>query len=711
MNKIKLGLIGISTCLLISNILYAQKKEIITYEYGNAEVLSTLNFTERANYELEHPVNTKRRLMPVEEEQEKDFNRGMQPTPDPLLVRRINRATARQIGETNYSAYLPGSKPPADTFISTISSGSFIPPDTHGGVDSNYCITAINSNIRIQRKNGTNVSNVSLDFWWSSMLGSGNGTFDPRVHYDPYARRWIMVAVAYGQAANSQLMISVSQTSNPTGTWNRFKVLVDPTGKSWLDFPNVGFNGKWVVVTGNFFQNTSGGATGAVAYVFDKAAMMANTGAPYTKISASSSFTLCPALTYDSTEANIFIVNMYDNSPGQLRLRKITGPVGAPVLSSSIGFPTSAITWASRAPGGNDFAKQLGSTEKIQTNDDRITNLVQRNGKLWCAHTIFRPNPGTATRSAVMWWQLDTTANPLQNGIIDDPATPSFYCFPSISVNKNDDAVVGFANMSANIHPSAAYAMRYSSDPLDSMRPLFTYRHGKNTYVQRFGGTENRWGDYSSTCIDPSNNVDFWTIQESVPASANLWDTWWARIAVCPANAVFSISSHMKNINETDTFTFTGTAPTGTTYAWDFGTSAIPATSTTAGPVNVKWTTTGWKKITLTVSTGTCSTTFLDSVLVRNAAAVKEIIPTGQAIEVVPNPNNGVFEIVLTKPVEQPVTIKLISMEGRTVYTNQFTPSNDNRISVPDINLPAGVYIVNVYFDEEMISQKLTINK
>ena len=50
-----------------------------------------------------------------------------------------------------------------------------------------------------------------------------------------------------------------------------------------------------------------------------------------------------------------------------------------------------------------------------------------------------------------------------------------------------------------------------------------------------FGAGENRWGDYSSTVLDPENEDIFWTIQEwgSDPAAfaSGLGDTWSTQIS------------------------------------------------------------------------------------------------------------------------------------------------------------------------------------
>jgi len=48
------------------------------------------------------------------------------------------------------------------------------------------------------------------------------------------------------------------------------------------------------------------------------------------------------------------------------------------------------------------------------------------------------------------------------------------------------------------------------------------------------GGTDNRWGDYSATVVDPADNVTFWTLQEYAQThdpvtGASRWGTWWGK--------------------------------------------------------------------------------------------------------------------------------------------------------------------------------------
>jgi beta-glucanase (GH16 family) len=60
-------------------------------------------------------------------------------------------------------------------------------------------------------------------------------------------------------------------------------------------------------------------------------------------------------------------------------------------------------------------------------------------------------------------------------------------------------------------------------------------------------------------------------------------------------------------------------AVAGTTYSWDFGAGAVPATANTAGPHTVYYTTPGWKTTTLTLNAGVSSRTKTNYVYVSTA--------------------------------------------------------------------------------------------
>jgi hypothetical protein len=177
----------------------------------------------------------------------------------------------------------------------------------------------------------------------------------------------------------------------------------------------------------------------------------------------------------------------------------------------------------------------LSIPNRVSVGDDRILGACIRNGKFYCCHAAMLPTGGPA-RSAVQWWEVDVaTWTVLNIGRIDDPTGAISYSAPSIAVNSQNDLLIGHTAFARNIHPSGAYTLRTAGTP-----PLASniFASGRNRYFKTFGGASNRWGDYSHAQVDPTNDLDFWTVQEFAGAQADTWATMWAHVAIPSAGTV-----------------------------------------------------------------------------------------------------------------------------------------------------------------------------
>ncbi|GEM_PF-610230 len=407
-----------------------------------------------------------------------------------------------------------------------------IPPDVQGAVGPNHVMTTLNSQIRIQDKSGTVISTVNSDLFWAS-LGHPN-SFDPRILYDSYTNHWVFVSDANPVAASSAILIGVSASDDPTGTWNLFSVDLDGTNLKWGDYPCIGINKDWIVVQVNMYSMLNVFSNSNI-YIFKKSDLYADIGATHSLVSLDMSYggTQVPALTYDNSLSTIYMIqdwNGNSSGTGYLRLYTITGTVGAEIVTAGAFIPT-ANPWQEFSSGSDNFAPQLGTSQKFNANDARMQYLIYRNGSLWTTHTIFMPEVGTTTRSSIQWWELSTTGTILQRSRLDDVTNTNFYSFPSIAVNSSDDVILGYSKFSASMYASAYYTYRSSADAINTMRDEGVLKAGENTYFKTFGGTENRWGDYTTACVDPTNDIDMWTLGQYAATPANRWGTWWGRVA------------------------------------------------------------------------------------------------------------------------------------------------------------------------------------
>lgn len=410
--------------------------------------------------------------------------------------------------------------------------GSVTPPDTQGTVGPNHLMAVLNSNVTIETRAGIILSSIPIASFWSS-LGGINEAFDPRVLFDAHSNRWIISAGANAASPTAYVLIGVSQTNDPTGAWNLYKVKLDANGASWADYPTLGFNGDWIVLQTNVFTVSEGAYLGSYIYAFDKADLYAGGAGQYTVFHDPTGFTDYPAVTHDNTLATEYLVRNWNGANGQLRVSTITGSIGAEVLTTGVAFPKAAKAWQDSA--AENFAPQLGSSARIDTDEDRIENCVYRNGSLWAAQTVYFPATGTPTRSSAQWWQINTASGSLgvvqQLGKRDDPSGQFDYAFPTLDVNANDDMMIGYSRFGASQYASANYSYRRHTDPPNTLEADTVFKAGEAPYFKDFGTGDNRWGDYSNVAVDPINDIDLWTIQEYA-ATGNTWGTWWGTIAL-----------------------------------------------------------------------------------------------------------------------------------------------------------------------------------
>ena len=316
------------------------------------------------------------------------------------------------------------------------------------------------------------------------------------------------------------------------------------------------------------FPIAAGPNPGMQMWVIDKSTALAGVALTVKNFAPgfTNNSTMIPAVTHDATEQNLYLVNTgFTASAGTvdlITLSQITGTAANPIWSTvpdAAGpFPGSGIfvaptpynTTLSQISGcGGDIvcAQQRGSTKLISAGDSRVINALVRNGKLWFSHAAGLPNePAVAVREASFWYEvtpalLNTTANPvIQSGVIDPGISGGAIAYPSIAVNKNNDAVVGLSRMGPNRFIEAGFVSRLASDAPGTMSPVRVSKPGEASYFKNVNGGANRWGDYSATMVDPIDNTTFWTIQEYAATADPIslrdrWATWWEKVILQPA--------------------------------------------------------------------------------------------------------------------------------------------------------------------------------
>jgi hypothetical protein len=448
---------------------------------------------------------------------------------------------------------LPGADPqraalpspaPSASFVAHLdapragTSTSVIPPDTNGAVGLTKLMVSLNNNYVIEDKaTGAVLSTVSTPTFWAA--SGARDPFDPKTLYDPYNNRWLVSAVSDPGTSTSSILLGISDTPDPSGGWHLYRFDADSGNALWADFPAFGFNKNLVAVHVNMFSNANNAfSQGRLLVVGYPSLRNHSPSAGYTV--GLPSFTTQPAVTYSPTESTLFGVEHLGSASGTYRFWAVTGLTAVTLVG---GAPKTNPLGPWTIPGSANILPQIGGDE-IDSGDARVSNAVFRNGGIYYAQTIGLPaggTPGYPTRTAVQWVELDRNGRFVQGGRVADPAATEtngghWYAYPAISVNDANDVLVGFSEFESDDFADAGYALHAGSDSAGTMREPVTLKQGEGIYWKTFNGTRNRWGDYSSVQVDPSNDHDLWTIQEFADDpyasgdGSGRWGTWWGKV-------------------------------------------------------------------------------------------------------------------------------------------------------------------------------------
>ncbi|NJL84817.1 MAG: hypothetical protein HC886_00680 [Leptolyngbyaceae cyanobacterium SM1_1_3] len=230
-------------------------------------------------------------------------------------------------------------------------------------------------------------------------------------------------------------------------------------------------------------------------------------------------FSLQPAINLDNSSAAILLSS--SNAKG-LKPSVVEGDIASPSLNTE----KPAIALKPYSPALS--ADQPGPKQNLETGGDRLsTHTVTQNGAIWGVQTVQQDG-----KAALRWFEIDALSGQLlQEGLIADPEN-DFY-FGSIAVNDYADVVIGFNASGPNQFVSAYAITGQTTGSTTTFTAPLLLKAGVSDYEVTFGAGRNRWGDYSTTVVDPADPLTFWTFQEYVSAE-DRWSTQVTELKLSP---------------------------------------------------------------------------------------------------------------------------------------------------------------------------------
>lgn len=492
-----------------------------------------------------------------EDEEMNPLNTGDYAKPDPNAPQQTDGALQSSFGpDGHFKINIPA---PILTFEGVgVNGGS--PPDTNGAVGPNDYVQTVNVRARIFDKAGVPRGPSFLLSTLLRPLGgvcAGNDNGDPIAVYDRIANRWVLTQFAFTSTSTPPYhqCVAVSKTSDPTGAYWAYDFITPGN-----EFPDYGKMGAWS--DGYYFtdrQFTNGTAfNGHGAFAFERAKMLV--GDPtasyiYFNVSptvSNSSSGMIPSdyngLTPPPAGApNVFSI-FNDDSNGDaldaLRLFNFHADFATPANSTFLERPESPLPVAAfdaRNPSGRADIEEPApatTTDYVDSIGDRLMlrlQYINRAGTetLTTCHTVnagILPAPGinptvAEYKAATRHYILQKTS-PGGSYTVLDQATFSPDAnerwMGSTAVDNAGNLAVGYSISSTSVFPSINYAGRLATDPPNMLTGEQTMFAGTGSQL----ATTNRWGDYSSMSLDPSDDATFWFTSEYYTTSgAALWHT------------------------------------------------------------------------------------------------------------------------------------------------------------------------------------------
>jgi hypothetical protein len=468
---------------------------------------------------------------------------------------------------------------------------SLEPPDQAFCVGNGYAVESVNTALRVySAASGAPLTGViALNQFFgltpevirTAPVTFGDFTSDPKCLYDSASGRFFLTVLQLDVAPStgaftgpSSVRIAVSQTGNPTGEWNLFKLDTTDDGTHGTpkhancpclgDQPLIGLNKDAFFISTNEFPQFVNGFNGAQVYAVSKQDLLNANGRQHgvVHIDAGSIpapdggiwYSLQPANAPpntkgdgDANDTEFFVSALDFNSTLDNRIAvwalTNTSKVGDDD-SSDVNLENTLVSTETYGQPPNARQKSgpgIFQPELLNANDDRMNQVVYANGNLYSGvNTVL--GTGNTARAGIAYFVVKpslhgdrVSASITNQGYVSAPGNDVL--FPSIGVNNAGDGFMGFTLAGPDYFPSSAYATIGASGPAG---PVTISKAGvapEDGFTGAVPGGVARWGDYSASYADEYGNI--WVATESIPSTtartalAN-WGTFITRLTPSP---------------------------------------------------------------------------------------------------------------------------------------------------------------------------------
>jgi hypothetical protein len=401
------------------------------------------------------------------------------------------------------------------------------PADPNGDVGLNHYVQTVNNAFGVWDKSGNllygPVDNKTI---FASFPGPWNNNYwsDPVFKYDQLADRWVIISMSFGGNLGPPYytMAAVSTASDPLGSYYCYFFQFTHLN----DYPKLSVWSDGYYITYNFWHYSSYSFLYSQVTVADRDAML----------SGSSQVTTIDFQVPNTANARFF--------PLSSDLRGTDVPAGSPCYVVTAANHDSINPWHFTldvfafetdwtSPANSSFtlvsqfdlglfepmidfgpgAPQLGNPINVITIPIYLMypltyRLFSDHEAMVCCHTIWDGDihyiKWYELRNEQSGWYIYQTGNYFQDDV--------HRFMPSISINGKGDIGLGYSACNEWMYPAIRFTGRRAGDSLGMMTfqeiELYKGLNYANTYHNIYD--QNRWGDYTSTMVDPADDSTFW---------------------------------------------------------------------------------------------------------------------------------------------------------------------------------------------------------
>jgi hypothetical protein len=484
---------------------------------------------------------------------------------------------------------------------------SLEPPDQGLCAGHGFVVEPINTAFAVYNESGTRLTAATaLNQFYkrtpeiNRVTGAvGDFLSDPKCYWDPVGQRFIQTVLQMDSPGpsntfpffqRSHLLIAVSQTSDPTGTWNLYSLDTSDDGLNGTpthtqcpclaDQPLLGANRDGVFINTNEFQNNAQGIfNGGQIYALGRAALESGAGTvvfdhlnvgtvPTGDANLPFWGSIQPATSIDPRSGTELLMTggpedqFQNNAPLDNRIaawsltgtRSLNGSSPSLQLSHQVltsetyGLPIS--TGATQKSGPTPLRDLLNSPpinsneslETINANDSRMNQVVDLNGVLFGGVNTRVTSATGPSRVGIAYFVVGAVGSPfgvfahiLNQGYV--AVNGENVLFPSIAVNRFGFGAMAFTLSGPDFFPSAAYvrfAFGRTVGPIHITGPGALPEDGFTGYSALVGfptGGVARWGDYSAAVFADGA---IWMGNEFIPNTPRTqlanWGTFLSRL-------------------------------------------------------------------------------------------------------------------------------------------------------------------------------------